>query len=54
MRLPILILTLAAIALNAWNSSGSPQKLNVLFNVIDAMNDWTTLFDKSNPIKWSR
>lgn len=27
---------------------GSP---NVLFIVIDDMNDWTTLFDKSNPIK---
>lgn len=26
-------------------------RLNVLFIAIDDMNDWTTLFDKSNPIK---
>ena len=26
-------------------------KPNVLFIAIDDMNDWTTLFDKSNPIK---
>jgi len=29
----------------------STQKPNVLFITIDDMNDWTTVFDKSNPIK---
>lgn len=28
-----------------------PKKPNVLFIAIDDMNDWTTLFDKENPIK---
>ncbi|MCX6327821.1 MAG: sulfatase [Bacteroidia bacterium] len=29
----------------------APEKPNILFIAIDDMNDWTTLFDKSNPIK---
>ena len=29
----------------------STQKPNVLFITIDDMNDWTTVFDKNNPIK---
>lgn len=28
-----------------------PQKPDILFIAIDDMNDWTTLFDKSNPIQ---
>lgn len=32
-------------------ASPEPPKPNVLFIAIDDMNDWTTLFDKSNPIK---
>jgi arylsulfatase A-like enzyme len=28
-----------------------PRRLNVLFIALDDMNDWTTVFDKSNPIQ---
>lgn len=33
------------------NYAQSIEKPNVLFITIDDMNDWTTVFDKSNPIK---
>jgi arylsulfatase A-like enzyme len=37
---------------SALNASASRKKQpNVLFIAIDDMNDWTTLFDKNNPIK---
>jgi arylsulfatase A-like enzyme len=34
----------------AFAKDGNP-KLNILFLAVDDMNDWTTLFDKSNPIQ---
>jgi arylsulfatase A-like enzyme len=33
------------------NYAQSVEKPNVLFITIDDMNDWTTVFDKNNPIK---
>ena len=33
------------------NSTQEAKPPNVLFIAIDDMNDWTTLFDPSNPIK---
>ncbi len=33
------------------NAQASPERKDVLFIAIDDMNDWTTLFDPSNPIK---
>ncbi|MCZ6675136.1 MAG: sulfatase, partial [Verrucomicrobia bacterium] len=45
--LTLTILPLAFL-LHPWQVSARP---NVLFIAIDDMNDWTTLFDKSNPIK---
>ena len=30
---------------------GKPEQPNVLFIAIDDMNDWTTLFDETNPIQ---
>jgi arylsulfatase A-like enzyme len=42
----IMTATLAEAAMSA-----AEKKPNVLFIVIDDMNDWTTLLDKSNPIK---
>jgi arylsulfatase A-like enzyme len=45
-----IILPLNGIANNSAISSQS-KRPNVLFIAIDDMNDWTTLFDKNNPIK---
>jgi arylsulfatase A-like enzyme len=33
------------------NPAAAAEKPNVLIIAIDDMNDWTTLFDKTNPIK---
>lgn len=53
MRNPNLLLTacltLGTVSFRA--SCQSMEKLNVLFITIDDMNDWTTVFDKNNPIK---
>jgi arylsulfatase A-like enzyme len=38
-------------SLAADNLDGTSRSPNVLFIAIDDMNDWTTLFDKANPIK---
>ncbi|MCB1124414.1 MAG: hypothetical protein KJT03_22875, partial [Verrucomicrobiae bacterium] len=46
LALPSLIAFLSLIGVLVSNA-----KPNVLFIAIDDMNDWTTLFDKSNPIK---
>jgi len=46
-----LIVTLTLLAISAQNLASAAQKPDVLFIVIDDMNDWTTLLDKSNPIK---
>ena len=50
MKMLTLIASLTLGALSAQAFAGAAQKPNVLFIVIDDMNDWTTLFDKSNPI----
>lgn len=51
MKILKLMTSLTLGALSAQAFAGAAQKPNVLFIVIDDMNDWTTLFDKSNPIK---
>ena len=45
----IFIITGLVVALLAGLSEA--QKPDVLFIAIDDMNDWTTLFNKNNPIK---
>ena len=40
-----------AVALPIGDLPAESERPNVLFIAIDDMNDWTTLFDKSNPIK---
>ena len=42
---------LAAGLLTLGSMSMAAPKPDVLFIAIDDMNDWTTLFDKSNPIQ---
>ena len=42
---------LAAVRCGAAEGEASRKRPNVLFIAIDDMNDWTTLFDKANPIK---
>lgn len=44
-------ITLLAIFLSARPCSGQSAKPNILFIAVDDLNDWTTLFSPSNPIK---
>ncbi len=37
--------------LGAAEINGTSRPPNILFIAIDDMNDWTTLFDQSNPIQ---
>ncbi|MDE1012454.1 MAG: hypothetical protein OSB38_43060, partial [Paraburkholderia fungorum] len=46
MKKLILLMVLAAVSM-----AGAAEKPDVLFIAIDDMNDWTTLFDKDNPIQ---
>ena len=46
-----LIFVALLFALRSLLSASAEERPNVLFIAIDDMNDWTTLFDKSNPIK---
>jgi arylsulfatase A-like enzyme len=48
----IILIVFSGLGLISFHSMAqSTQKPNVLFITIDDMNDWTTVFDKSNPIK---
>jgi arylsulfatase A-like enzyme len=51
-RSVIILIVFSGLGLISFQSMAqSTQKPNVLFITIDDMNDWTTVFDKSNPIK---
>jgi len=45
------LLLTACMLLSGVPAAAAAEKPNVLFIAIDDMNDWTTLFDKNNPIK---
>ena len=47
----LLSVSLLIVGLGIPNPAAAEEKPNVFFIAIDDMNDWTTLFDKANPIK---
>ncbi len=47
----LIILSVIFSVLNSYSGNKIGEKPNVLFITIDDMNDWTTVFDKNNPIK---
>jgi arylsulfatase A-like enzyme len=49
LQLFLLLLTISGV--NNSCSAKNKSKLNVLFITIDDLNDWSTVFDKNNPIK---